>query len=182
MKLVMDLVVNHTTDEHAWFAESRSSKDNPKRDWYWWRPRASGHQPGTPGAEPTNWGSAFSGPAWTYDPATGEYYLHLFAPGQPDLNWENPEVRQAVYAMMSWWLDRGVDGFRMDVINLISKVLVDGGCPTAAGARPDRRRRHRHHGTATRRRWSSTARASTSSCRRCTARCSPDAARAAQRR
>ena len=90
MKLVMDLVVNHTSSAHAWFAESRSSRDNPKRDWYWWRSLRPGHEPGTPGAEPTNWGSAFGGPAWTYDERTGEYYLHVFAPAQPDLNWENP--------------------------------------------------------------------------------------------
>ncbi|WP_125776517.1 glycoside hydrolase family 13 protein [Antribacter gilvus] len=130
IRLVMDLVVNHTSDEHAWFAESRSSTDNPKRDWYWWRPARDGMVPGAPGAEPTNWGSAFSGPAWTFDEVTGEYYLHLFSRKQPDLNWENPEVRQAVYAMMRWWLDRGVDGFRMDVINLISKpVGEDGSLP-----------------------------------------------------
>lgn len=128
MKLVMDLVVNHTSDEHPWFVESRSSTDNPKRDWYWWRPARAGHVPGEPGAEPTNWGSFFSGPAWEYDEATGEYYLHLFSRKQPDLNWENPEVRQAVYAMMRRWLDRGVDGFRMDVMNLLSKdpTLPDG--------------------------------------------------------
>ena len=130
MKLVMDLVVNHTSDEHPWFVESRSSRDDPKRDWYWWRPRD-----GAPdaGAEPTNWASFFSGPAWELDAATGEYYLHLFSRKQPDLNWENPEVREAVYAMMRWWLDRGVDGFRMDVINLISKDpgLPDGTLPTA---------------------------------------------------
>jgi oligo-1,6-glucosidase len=128
MKLVMDLVVNHTSDEHQWFAESRSSRESPKRDWYWWRPARAGMEPGDPGAEPTNWAAAFSGPAWEYDPASGEYYLHLFSRKQPDLNWENPEVRQAVYAMMRWWLDRGVDGFRMDVINFISKnpALPDG--------------------------------------------------------
>ena len=120
MKLVMDLVVNHTSDEHPWFVESRSSADSPKRDWYWWRPARAGMRGGDPGAEPTNWGSFFSGPVWQYDEATGEYYLHLFSRKQPDLNWENPEVRQAVYAMMRWWLDRGVDGFRMDVINMIS--------------------------------------------------------------
>jgi oligo-1,6-glucosidase len=124
MKLVMDLVVNHTSSAHPWFQESRSSRNNPKRDWYWWRPPREGHVAGEPGAEPTNWGSAFSGPAWTFDQATGEYYLHLFAPEQPDLNWENPEVRQAVYAMMNRWLDRGVDGFRMDVVNHLSKVMV----------------------------------------------------------
>ncbi len=121
MKLVMDLVVNHTSDEHPWFKESRSSRDNPKRDWYWWRDPRPGTIPGTPGAEPTNWESFFSGPTWTWDEKTGQYYLHLFSTKQPDLNWENPEVRQAVYAMMRWWLDRGVDGFRMDVINMISK-------------------------------------------------------------
>jgi oligo-1,6-glucosidase len=121
MKLVMDLVVNHTSDEHPWFVESRSSKDNPKRDWYWWRPPRQGMTGGAPGAEPTNWESFFSGPVWQYDQASGEYYLHLFSRKQPDLNWENPQVRQAVHTMMRWWLDRGVDGFRMDVINMISK-------------------------------------------------------------
>ena len=121
MRLVMDLVVNHTSDEHPWFAESRSSRDNPKRDWYWWRDPRPGTTPGTPGAEPTNWESLFSGPAWTWDEHTGQYYLHIFSRKQPDLNWENPDVRQAIYAMMRWWLDRGVDGFRMDVINMISK-------------------------------------------------------------
>ena len=133
MKLVMDLVVNHSSDEHPWFAESRSSRDNPKRDWYWWRPAREGMEPGSPGAEPNNWRSFFSGSAWQLDEATGEYYLHLFSRKQPDLNWENPEVREAVHAMMRWWLDRGVDGFRMDVINLVSKdpalpdgVVVDG--------------------------------------------------------
>ncbi len=131
IKLVMDLVVNHTSDEHPWFVESASSLDNPKRDWYWWRPARDGHQPGEHGAEPNNWGSFFSGPAWQLDPATGEYYLHLFSRKQPDLNWENPDVRHAVYDMMNWWLDRGVDGFRMDVINFISKVvdLPDGEVP-----------------------------------------------------
>ena len=121
MKLVMDLVVNHTSDEHPWFIQSKSSRDNPKRDWYWWRDARPGFTPGTPGAEPTNWESHFSGPTWTWDETTGQYYLHIFSVKQPDLNWENPEVRQAVYAMMGWWLDRGVDGFRMDVINMISK-------------------------------------------------------------
>ena len=121
MKLVMDLVVNHTSDEHPWFVQSRSSRDNPKRDWYWWRDARPGFTPGTPGAEPTNWESHFSGPTWTWDEPTGQYYLHIFSRKQPDLNWENPEVRQAIYAMMRWWLARGVDGFRMDVINMISK-------------------------------------------------------------
>jgi len=128
IRIVMDLVVNHTSDEHPWFVESRSSTDNPKRDWYWWRTAREGHEAGTPGAEPNNWESFFSGPAWELDEATDEYYLHLFSRKQPDLNWENPEVREAVYAMMRWWLDRGIDGFRMDVINMISKVtsLPDG--------------------------------------------------------
>ncbi|MFT3888254.1 MAG: alpha-glucosidase [Arachnia sp.] len=128
LKLVMDLVVNHTSDQHAWFAESRDPS-SAKRDWYFWRPARPGHEPGTPGAEPDDSAAAFAPSAWTYDPASGEYYLGMFSPAQPDLNWENPEVRQAVYAMMRWWVDRGVDGFRMDVINLISKPadLTSGG-------------------------------------------------------
>lgn len=127
IKVVMDLVVNHTSNEHPWFVESRNPA-SPKRDWYIWRPARAGCEPGTPGAEPTNAGSGFGGPGWEYDPASGEYYLHLFSTAQPDLNWENPEVRAAIYAMMRWWVDRGVDGFRMDVINLISKTYppVDG--------------------------------------------------------
>ncbi|WP_342372868.1 alpha-glucosidase [Propioniciclava soli] len=127
LKLVMDLVVNHTSDEHAWFQSSRDPQ-SPKREWYHWRPAREGFEPGTPGAEPTNWGSFFGGSAWAYDEASGEYYLHLFSRKQPDLNWENPEVREAVYAMMNRWVERGVDGFRMDVINLISKTmpLADG--------------------------------------------------------
>ncbi len=128
IKLVMDLVVNHTSDEHEWFVESASSTTSPKRDWYWWRKPRAGHAAGDPGAEPTNWESFFSGSSWQLDAASGEYYLHLFSRKQPDLNWENADVRQAVYDMMNWWLDRGVDGFRMDVINLISKdpALPDG--------------------------------------------------------
>ncbi len=131
IKVVMDLVVNHTSDEHAWFKESASSRDSKKRDWYFWR------DPAPDGGEPNNWESVFSGPAWQFDEATGQYYLHLFSRKQPDLNWENPDVRQAVYQMMRWWLDRGVDGFRMDVINLISKVpgLPDGPVgPTGRGS------------------------------------------------
>lgn len=128
MRLVMDLVVNHSSDEHPWFVESRSSRDNPKRDWYIWRDPRPGYVGGEIGAEPNNWGSFFSGSAWAWDEATGQYYLHLFHRKQPDLNWDNPQVRHAVYEMMNWWLDRGVDGFRMDVINLISKdpSLPDG--------------------------------------------------------
>ncbi|MGW1992512.1 glycoside hydrolase family 13 protein [Embleya sp. NPDC001921] len=150
MRLVMDLVVNHTSDEHPWFRESREGPNSAKRDWYWWRPArkdggaaaavgsisagsgsagsasagsgsAGSESAGSESAAPNNWGSFFSGSAWQHDVASGEYYLHLFSPKQPDLNWENPQVRQAVYALMRWWLDRGVDGFRMDVINLISK-------------------------------------------------------------
>jgi oligo-1,6-glucosidase len=127
MKLVMDLVVNHTSDEHPWFTDSRASRTSPRRNWYWWRPPRAGMAAGQPGAEPTNWQSFFSGSTWELDPAGGEYFLHLFDRRQPDLNWEEPEVRQAVHAMMRWWLDRGVDGFRMDVINMISKdVAADG--------------------------------------------------------
>ncbi len=121
IRLVMDLVVNHTSDEHAWFEESRSSRTNPKADWYVWRDPRPGHVGGEPGAEPTNWESFFSGPAWTWVPEREQYYLHLFSTKQPDLNWEDAEVRDAVFAMMRRWLDRGVDGFRMDVVNLISK-------------------------------------------------------------
>jgi len=126
IKLVMDLVVNHTSDEHPWFVESRSSKDNPKRDWYLWRP-------GKDGREPSDWMSFFSPSAWELDPATGEYYLHLFSKKQPDLNWENPLVRREVYDLMQFWLDRGIDGFRMDVINVISKVP---GFPSVDPGRP----------------------------------------------
>ncbi|MBX9921031.1 MAG: alpha-glucosidase [Mycolicibacterium frederiksbergense] len=121
MKLVMDLVVNHTSAEHPWFTESRSSLDNPKRDWYIWRDARDIAGPNDR-REPNNWGSFFSGPAWTWDPGTEQFYLHLFDRSQPDLNWQNPEVRKAVQDIMVWWLDRGVDGFRMDVINFISKV------------------------------------------------------------
>lgn len=114
IKIVMDLVVNHTSDEHPWFVESRSSKDNEKRDYYIWKE-------GKDGKEPTNWGSAFSGPAWKYDDKTDMYYLHLFSVKQPDLNWENPKVRKEVFDMMTRWCEKGIDGFRMDVISLISK-------------------------------------------------------------
>jgi oligo-1,6-glucosidase len=135
MRLVMDLVVNHTSDEHPWFVESRSSPSSPKRDWYWWRPPRGRFAAGHPGAEPTNWQSFFSGPTWEFDEASGEYYLHLFDRKQPDLNWENGDVREAVYEMMRWWLDRGVDGFRMDVINFISKEQSYADAPPVAGQR-----------------------------------------------
>lgn len=128
MRLVMDLVVNHTSDEHAWFADSRSARDSVHADWYMWRDPRPGTVGGEPGAEPNNWGSFFSGPTWEWEPARQQYYLHLFSRKQPDLNWENPAVRTAVHAMMNRWIDRGVDGFRMDVINFISKdpALPDG--------------------------------------------------------
>ncbi|MGE5376994.1 MAG: glycoside hydrolase family 13 protein [Bacteroidota bacterium] len=128
IKLVMDLVVNHTSDEHPWFQEARKSKDNPYRDYYIWRPPKNG-------GEPNNWVSYFSGSAWQYDELTGEYYLHLFTKKQPDLNWENPKVREEVFRMMDWWLQKGIDGFRMDVINLISKVP---GLPDAAATNTNR--------------------------------------------
>ncbi len=118
LKLILDLVVNHSSDEHRWFQESRKSRDNPYRNYYIWRggpPRPGGVEP------PNNWQSFFSGPAWKLDEQTGEYYLHLFAEKQPDLNWENPRLRQEIYQMMRFWLDKGVDGFRMDVIPFLSK-------------------------------------------------------------
>ena len=114
LKIMMDLVVNHSSDEHEWFQQSRQGKTNPYRDYYIWRDPVDGHAP-------TNWGSYFSGSAWQYDEASGQYYLHLFATKQPDLNWENPALRHSVYDIMNWWANLGVDGFRMDVINLISK-------------------------------------------------------------
>lgn len=121
IKIMMDLVVNHTSDEHAWFVESRKSVDNPYRDFYIWRK-------GKDGKEPNNWGSCFSGSAWKYDPQTDMYFLHLFSKKQPDLNWDNPKVRDRVFDMMNWWCEKGIDGFRMDVISLISKPegLPDG--------------------------------------------------------
>ena len=115
IKIMMDLVVNHTSDEHKWFIESRKSTDNPYRDYYIWRPAKED------GSLLNNWGSCFSGPAWEYDKTTDMYFLHLFSKKQPDLNWDNPAVRQDVFDMMNWWLKKGVDGFRMDVISLISK-------------------------------------------------------------
>lgn len=114
MKLIIDLVLNHTSDEHQWFIESRSSKENPKRDWYIWRD-------GKDGKEPNNWESIFSGSAWQYDEKTDQYYLHVFSTKQPDVNWENPEVREALYNTVNWWLDKGIDGFRIDAISHIKK-------------------------------------------------------------
>ena len=116
IRIVMDLVVNHTSDEHKWFMESRKSKDNKYRDYYIWREGKSSAAP------PNNWGSCFGGPAWEYDEQTEMFYLHLFSKKQPDLNWDHPEVRKEVFDMMTWWCDKGIDGFRMDVISMISKT------------------------------------------------------------
>ena len=116
LKIVMDLVVNHTSDEHRWFAESRKAEENAYSDYYIWREGKEGMQP------PNNWGSCFGGSAWQYDEERGMYYLHLFSKKQPDLNWDNPMVRQDVFDMMTWWCEKGIDGFRMDVISMISKT------------------------------------------------------------
>ena len=115
MKLIMDLVINHTSDEHPWFIESRSAKDNPYRDYYIWHP-------GKNDEEPNNWESIFGGSAWQYDEKTEEYYMHVFSRKQPDLNWENPDVRSNLYKMVNWWLDKGIDGFRVDAISHIKKT------------------------------------------------------------
>ncbi|MDE5415571.1 glycoside hydrolase family 13 protein [Alkalihalobacterium chitinilyticum] len=115
MRLIMDLVVNHTSNQHPWFIESRSSKSNPKRDWYIWKDPKDGK-------EPNNWRSYFTPSVWEFDESTGQYYMHSFAVEQPDLNWENEEVRQEIYKMMRFWLDKGIDGFRLDVINLLAKL------------------------------------------------------------
>ena len=113
--MLLDWVPNHTSDQHPWFVESRASRDSPKRDWYRWRD-------GTPDRPPNNWPAAFGGgPAWTWDEATEQWYLHTFLPQQPDLNWDNPEVVEAMHDVLRFWLDRGVDGFRADVVHLIGK-------------------------------------------------------------
>ena len=147
IKLIMDLVVNHTSDEHEWFVESRKSRDNEYRDYYIWRegrPADEADYDCEEGPEgeipPNNWQSFFGGPAWSYDERTEEWYLHIFDEKQPDLNWENPEVRAEIYDMMTWWLEKGIDGFRMDVINLISKPadLADGADPEALVVGADR--------------------------------------------
>ena len=114
LKIMMDLVVNHTSDEHPWFVESRKSKDNPYRDYYIWKDPVNGK-------EPNNWGACFGGSVWEFDEHTGMYYLHLFSKKQPDLNWENEEVRHKIYDMMNWWCEKGIDGFRMDVISCFRK-------------------------------------------------------------
>ncbi|MEJ7508790.1 alpha-glucosidase [Staphylococcus simulans] len=127
MKLILDLVVNHTSDEHPWFIESRSSKNSPKRDWYYWA------DPKDDGSEPNNWESIFNGSTWEYDENTGQYYFHLFSVKQPDLNWENPEVRNAVIDMMNWWFDKGIDGFRVDAITHLKKSWEMGDLPVLPG-------------------------------------------------
>jgi len=119
LKIVLDLVPNHTSDEHHWFQEAKTSKDNPYRNYYIWK------TPKSDGGPPNNWPSFFSGSAWTLDDNTGEYYLHLFTKHQPDLNWENPKVRESIYEVMRFWLDKGIDGFRMDVVTLLSKEFKD---------------------------------------------------------
>ncbi|MGW7975906.1 alpha-glucosidase [Staphylococcus xylosus] len=127
MKLILDLVVNHTSDEHPWFIESKSSKDNPKRDWYIWQ------EPKPHGSEPNNWESIFNGSTWEYDEITGEYYFHLFSKKQPDLNWDNAEVRNAIFEMMNWWFEKGIDGFRVDAITHIKKSFEAGDLPVPEG-------------------------------------------------
>ena len=128
LRMIMDLVVNHTSDEHQWFINSRSSRDSEFRDYYIWRDSDDG-QP------PNDWGSYFSGSAWDWDPQAGQYYLHLFTKKQPDLNWENQRVRNDIFTMIKWWLDKGIDGFRMDTINMLSKVP---GLPSVSGVRDGR--------------------------------------------
>jgi len=120
MKLILDLVVNHTSDEHPWFIESKSSKDNPKRDWYIWK------KPKSDGSEPNNWESIFNGSTWEFDEQTQEYYFHLFSKKQPDLNWDNPAVRNEIFDMMNWWFEKGIDGFRVDAITHIKKSFEAG--------------------------------------------------------
>jgi oligo-1,6-glucosidase len=132
LRLVMDLVVNHCSDEHSWFQQARTSRDNPFHDWFIWREPVQREGVHAAHREPNNWESVFGGSAWEWNEATGEYYLHMFTRKQPDLNWENPDVREAVYGIMRFWLDKGVDGFRMDVINMISKPHdVHGALPDA---------------------------------------------------
>ncbi|WP_116112072.1 alpha-glucosidase [Austwickia chelonae] len=138
MRIVMDIVFNHTSDQHPWFQEALANPESPARDRYWFAEPRAGRRPGEPGGEPTNWLSFFGGPSWTFDPASQTYHLNLFAPEQPDLNWENPELRRELYEILNWWLDRGVDGFRLDVINLVSKRLpLQDGTPIAGTDRGD---------------------------------------------
>jgi alpha-glucosidase len=134
IRVVLDMVMNHTSDQHPWFIESRSSRDNPRRDWYIWRDPKNGR-------EPNNWESVFGGKAWQFDERTGQYYLHLFVPGQPDLNWRNPQVKETLFGECAFWLDRGVDGFRLDVAHMFVKRSI---YRTIRAARPARLRRQEH--------------------------------------
>lgn len=144
IRIVLDLVLNHTSDEHSWFLESRSSRDNPKSDWYlWWPPSGSAHNTGKSKVSlPNNWQSVFGGPAWTYVPERDQYYYHMFDPGQPDLNWRNPEVRAAMLDVVRFWLERGVDGFRLDVFNVYFKDEQLRSNPRKFGRRPFERQLH----------------------------------------
>jgi len=148
IRVVMDMVMNHTSDEHPWFVESRASRDNPRRDWYIWRPpsispRLRGEHKG--GRPPNNWASVFGGSAWKFDTQTGQYYLHLFDSGQPDLNWRNPQVKQAMFDACRFWLDRGVDGFRLDVAHMLFKHPDLPDNPRKFGRRAYERQYHFYH-------------------------------------
>lgn len=134
IKILMDMVANHTSDEHEWFVQSRASTDNPYRDFYYWRDSSGVDDQGNP-LPPNNWGSEFGGRAWEYDENTDQWYMHIFSKKQPDLNWENPKVREAIYEMTRWWLDKGIDGFRLDAINIISKPE---GLPDDPSVDPDK--------------------------------------------
>ncbi len=138
LRLVLDMVMNHTSDQHPWFIESRSSRDNPRRDWYLWRDPKNGR-------EPNNWESVFGGKAWQFDERTGQYYLHLFVPGQPDLNWRNPQVKEALFGECAFWLDRGVDGFRLDVAHMFVKAEGLPDNPRKFGLRGYDRQDHTNH-------------------------------------
>lgn len=139
IRVIMDMVMNHSSDEHPWFIESRSSRDNPRRDWYIWRDGMPVHKP------PNNWQSVFGGSAWDFDAKTGQYYLHLFLPGQPDLNWRNPEVKQAMFNVCRYWLERGVDGFRLDVAHFLDKHPGLPDNPFKWGLRAYDRQDHAYH-------------------------------------
>jgi alpha-glucosidase len=138
IRVVLDMVMNHTSDQHPWFIESRSSRDNPKRDWYIWRDPKNGR-------EPNNWEAVFGGKAWQFDKRTGQYYLHLFVPQQPDLNWRNPQVKEALFGECAFWLDRGVDGFRLDVAHMFVKAIDLPDNPRKFGRRGYDRQDHANH-------------------------------------
>jgi alpha-glucosidase len=144
IRIILDLVLNHTSDQHPWFLESRSSRDNPKADWYIWGPPSpfKGERPRVMVGPPNNWQSIFGGPAWTYVPERDQYYYHMFVPGQPDVNWRNPEVRQAILDVVRFWLDRNVDGFRLDVFNMYFKDELLRNNPIKLGLRAFDRQRH----------------------------------------